>query len=190
MVFHFAGKYNGDETSLPQREHPKGYVPFREPQSMKKLAVILNIAAIAVYIILVIVQALFAVCSINMIGLLLALLCLVPHEFLHAIWFQGDVFMYQNLRQGMLFVVGTEDISKARFIAMSLCPNIIFGLIPYVSFMANPNLDILGTLGALSLSMGVGDYMNVIHAVRQMPKGAVTYLSGIHSYWYIPSLGE
>ena len=32
------GKYSGRESDLPQREHPDGYVPFREPQDMKKMA--------------------------------------------------------------------------------------------------------------------------------------------------------
>ena len=29
-AFHYKGKYNGDENSLPQREHPEGYVAFKE----------------------------------------------------------------------------------------------------------------------------------------------------------------
>ena len=39
MKFHNAGKYNGDESSLPQREHPEGFVPFKEAQDMKKLSI-------------------------------------------------------------------------------------------------------------------------------------------------------
>ena len=32
----------------------------------------------------------------------------------------------------MLFVVGTETMSKGRFIFMSMLPNLIFGIVPYV----------------------------------------------------------
>ena len=33
---------------------------------------------------------------------------------------------------------------------------------------------------------GVGDYMNAWNGATQMPRGALTYLSGMHSYWYLP----
>ena len=88
-------------------------------------------------------------------------------------------------KQGLMFVVGTEDMSKIRFICMSLCPNIILGLIPYLIFFIFPNLGWLGLFGAINLGMGFGDYYNVFNALRQMPKGAKTYLSGMHSYWYV-----
>ena len=96
------------------------------------------------------------------------------------------VYMYTNLKQGMLFVVGQENMSKTRFCLMSLLPNIIFGFIPFIIYMINPTLEILGELGAFSIAAGVGDYLNVFNALTQMPKGAKTYLSGMHSYWYLP----
>ena len=86
----------------------------------------------------------------------------------------------------MLFVVGTEDMTRNRFVFMSLLPNVVFGLVPYVIFLIWPQLDFLGTLGALALSMGVGDYYNVYNAITQMPEGALTYINGFNSYWYLP----
>ena len=68
-----------------------------------------------------------------------------------------------------MFVVGPEDMSKVRFIFMSLLPNLVFGLIPYVIFLAFPEQRFLGTLGALCLGMGAGDYYNVFNALTQMP---------------------
>ena len=44
----------------------------------------------------------------------------------------------------------------------------------------------LGTLGALCLGMGAGDYYNVFNALTQMPRGARTYLYQFNSYWYMP----
>ncbi len=49
-----------------------------------------------------------------------------------------------------------------------------------------PHLQFLGVFGALAISMGAGDYMNVFNAIRQVPKDARIYSSGIHSYWYYP----
>ena len=121
-----------------------------------------------------------------MIGSILAVLVLFPHEFLHGICFKGDVWLYTNFSKGMLFVVGPEDMSKAHFVFMSLLPNIVFGFIPFIVFLFFPKLTILGVFGALSIAMGFGDYINVFNAITQMPKGAKTYLSGFHSYWYKP----
>lgn len=187
MKFHYAGKFNEDENSLPQREHEQGYVPFKEPKDMEKFAVIIAIANVLVYLILFGIA--YLVNRHNLftgIGFCLGFLCLVPHEFLHAICFKEDVYMYTNLKQGMLFVVGQENMSKTRFCFMSLLPNIIFGFIPFIIYMINPTLEILGELGAFSIAAGVGDYLNVFNALTQMPKGAKTYLSGMHSYWYLP----
>lgn len=183
MKFHYAGKYNGDENSLPQREHPTGYVQFKEPD-MKKFAIIMNILALVITFILLVIVDYVSKERLSLLGIFLSLVSLVPHEFLHALCFKNDVYMYQNLKQGMLFVCGTEDMSKARFIMMSLCPNIVFGFIPFILFLIFPNLTVLGTLGALAIGMGAGDYYNVFNALTQVPKDAKIYLSGFHSYWY------
>ncbi|MBR5806813.1 MAG: DUF3267 domain-containing protein, partial [Oscillospiraceae bacterium] len=87
---------------------------------------------------------------------------------------------------GMLFVTGPEDMSKARFVFMSLLPNIIFGFVPYILFMINPRWKVLGIFGATCISMGAGDYLNVFNAITQMPKGARTYLYGFNSWWFMP----
>ena len=68
---------------------------------------------------------------------------------------------------------------------MSLLPNLVFGLIPYVLGMIAPNLFLV-SLGVLATGMGAGDYYNVINAVTQMPKEARTYLYQFNSYWYLP----
>lgn len=184
MKFHYAGKYNGDENSLPKREHPENYVPFKEADDIKKLALIMNGLALVITAVLVFVVAFISRERLSSIGIVLSLVSLVPHEFLHALCFKDDVYMYTNLKQGMMFVVGTEDMSKLRFIMMSLCPNIVFGLIPFIIFLIFPDITIFGTLGALAIGMGAGDYYNVFNALTQVPKGAKIYLSGFHSYWY------
>jgi hypothetical protein len=191
MKLKYKGKYSGDESTLPQREHPEGYVPFREPEH-KKFAVIANVGAIILLIILFIIMIVRAGehytpgSSAVLIGMIIALLTMFPHEILHASCFKEEVWLFTNLSKGMLFVVGPEDMTKGRFIFMSLLPNIVFGFIPFIVFLFVPKLIILGTMGAMCISMGFGDYFNVFNALTQMPKGALTYLSGFHSYWYIP----
>ncbi len=78
-------------------------------------------------------------------------------------------------------------MSKARFVFMSLLPNIVFGFLPFIAAMINPSLIFLGVCGALSISMGAGDFYNVFNAITQIPKGARTYLYKFNSFWYMPS---
>ena len=191
MILHNAGKYNGDESTLPQREHQSNAVPFKEFGSMKKISVIANIGCILTMLILAIPFILLAKEYIrdNAIWLALGGICgglsLPIHELLHAICYKKDVYYYNNLSQGLVFVVGTEDMSKIRFIFMCLCPNIFLGLVPYMIFLIYPNIVFLGLFGLICIGMGFGDYINVYNAIKQMKKGEKTYLSGMHSYWYV-----
>ena len=187
MRFHYVGKYNDDPSSLQGHPHEPNYVPFKEAKDMKTLALVANGIAVVIFIItFIILVKVGGFGSVSIIGVVLSLLVMVPHEFLHGWCFKGDVYMYTNLSKGLLFVVGPETFSKGRFVLMSLLPNIVFGLIPFVLFLINPSWGILGTLGAISLASGAGDYYNVYNALTQMPKGARTYMNGTNSYWYMP----
>ncbi|MBQ8574468.1 MAG: DUF3267 domain-containing protein [Clostridia bacterium] len=196
MKLHYMGKFNKDPETLPHGEHKPNAVKFKEATDPKKLSIIANLLSIAIMIILA-VPAFFRCQELllsNMfefyIGLILSLLSMFPHEFLHAICFKKDVYMYTNLSQGMMFVVGPETMSKSRFTFMSLLPNIVFGIIPYIIGMFFPHLTVLVSLGICATGMGAGDYYNVFNALTQMPKGARTYLYQFNSYWYIPQNEE
>jgi len=192
MRLHYQGKYNMDPASLPYKEHMPGAVKFKEAEDSKKMALIANGLATVILIILAIPALLrnwnqLGESNLPMIlGMVASLLTAIPHEFLHAICFKEDAYIYTNLAQGMLFVVGPETMSKGRFIFMSLLPNIIFGFIPYLVGMIFPNQTFCLWLGVMCLGMGAGDYYNVFNAMTQMPKGARTYLYQFNSYWYMP----
>lgn len=192
MKLHYRGKYNLDPTTLPTCKHQPNAVKFKEVDSTKELADIANDIAIALMILLSIPVylkykgSLFDYFDEMMVGAMLPLLTMFPHELLHALCFKEDVYLYTNFKQGLLFVVGCETMSKQRFIFMSLLPNIVFGFIPYmISFLGIQYLT-LAVLGVIAIGMGAGDYYNVFNALIQMPKGARTYLYQMDSYWYIP----
>ena len=132
MRIHYMGKYNLDPESLPHGDHMPGAVKFKEASTTKELAVIANILSLAIFIILLFIAImrsgkLFFNDSFQWTtGCLFSLLMLFPHELLHAICFKEDVYLYTNWRQGMLFVVGPETMSKCRFIFMSLLPKLFF----------------------------------------------------------------
>lgn len=189
MKLHYMGKYDLNPESIPAKEHKPNAVKFKEPEDSKKLATIATIISVVVLVIFAIplflndlknaYRALF-------IGSILSMLVLFPHEIIHAICFKEDVYLFTNLKQGMLFVAGPEDMSKGRYVFMSLLPNIIFGFIPYLLYLINPSSYILGGFAVACISSGAGDYLNVFNALTQMPKGSRTYLHHFNSYWYMP----
>jgi len=185
--FHYAGTYNGDPETLICHEHEEGHVAFKEAETMGKLSVIASAISIAIFVVTMGIYFMVGGQPFSMLGMFLSILTLVPHEFLHGICFPGDVYMYSNIKQGMLFVVGPGTFSKWGFVFMSLLPNIVFGLIPFVIFLIDPSQTVLGTMGAFCLSYGAGDYYNVFNAITQMPEGSRTYLHGSRSYWYMPT---
>ncbi len=192
MKLHYKGKYDLNPESLPHGEHKEGAVKFKEAEDSKKLSIIANIAATVITVVLAVFAFLRAKDYILedsfqlFVGCICSMLVLFPHELLHAVCFKNDVYLYTNWSQGMLFVVGPEDMSKSRFIFMSLLPNIVFGLVPYIIGMIFPQYLFLLSLGPLSIGMGAGDYYNVFNALTQMPKGSRTYLYKFNSYWYMP----
>ncbi len=192
MKLHYKGKYDLNPDNLPHGEHKDGAVKFKEAEDSKKLAIIANSISVII-LILLLVPAYFRAKEYILtdsfqlfLGCLCSLLILFPHELLHAICFKKDVYLYTNLSQGMLFVIGPEDMSKWRFIFMSLLPNIVFGFIPYIIGIIFPQYLFLLLFGSLSISSGAGDYYNVFNALTQMPKGARTYMYKFNSYWYMP----
>ncbi|MBQ5671191.1 MAG: DUF3267 domain-containing protein [Oscillospiraceae bacterium] len=191
MKLIYKGKYES-EKDLPVRNHPEGFVAFREAEDIRRLAILLNCISIPLLIAaiggLVLRGRTFLMEQplATSMGMIASFAILFPHELLHAICFKGEVELWTNLKMGMLFVVGTEDMSKSRFVWMSLLPNLVFGWIPYVLFLLHPQWVFLGVMGAFAIPMGIGDYYNVYNCLTQVPKGALVYLSGMHSYWYVP----
>lgn len=186
MKLHFEGKYDGNPEHLKNQRYVNGSIKFREP-SLRVFALIANVLSV----VLLVITATFAIwrggsASFSVIGLIAAIASLVPHEYIHAVVFKNDVYMYTDIKHGLLFVVGSESMSRSRFICMSLLPNIVFGILPYAVFVIWPRLKILGTMGAFCIAFGAGDYINVFNALTQMPRNAVTYLYRQNSYWYIP----
>lgn len=190
MKLHYKGKYNLDPSSLPYGEHKENAVAFKEIQDTKELGLFASTWGFVIIIVLGIIAFLrcyhYQIGWQVVIGYLCFKLILFPHEMIHALCFKGDVYLYTNRQEGLLFIVGPETMSKSRFIVMSLLPNLIFGFIPYIIGMIFPQYIWLLVLGTLAIGSGFGDYYNVYNAISQMPKRSRTYLYGPHSFWYMP----
>ena len=185
MRFHFAGNYNGQVETLPNQRTEPNAVKFREPSPEKfsQIGSILSVLIAAAAFGLAFLRA-GNTEFIDVTGLLLACISLIPHEILHAVCFRSDVYFYFFLKGGMAFVVGDEDFERWRFVFMSMLPNLVFGFIPYLIFMIEPVHTLLGTMGALAIGMGAGDYINVYNALTQVHKKAKIYMYQMGTFWY------
>ena len=192
MKLHYMGKYNGDAKTLPNKEYREGSVEFKEFKSSKIQGIVTNALGFILIIPLFIFMWFYSnltlenLAPILFISSVISFVLLFPHEFLHAICFKKDVYLYIYPQGGTLFVTGPEDMSKARFIFLSLLPNMVFGIIPFIIYLFFPNLYILGGIAVGCVIQGIGDYLNAFNALTQMPKGSRTYLYGEKSYWYTP----
>jgi hypothetical protein len=202
MKFVCKGIYKSEE-QLAKAALPPLAVPYREPKGLMEL----NLAAIIMLIPLTLVLGLYLLLfrlvqgsilptggwQTYLIGLLLALLCIVPHEIIHAFCFPkgAEVEFWVAPQYLTAFVYSPVPMSKRRFLLLSFAPMTVLGLVP-LSVWAVVPLPIhiacsMFVFGTFSLIFGSGDLVNVWNTIRRVPQGATVQLSGFHSYWHLPS---
>jgi len=193
------------EDQLPIGNLPENAIKFDEAGSMDELgkAVIKPSIFTGLFVgLLFVLVSLFVhgKAPVELIGVLfgnsarwgfgLWILSLFVHEILHAICFGKDDEVELYISLAFWFVICVQPITKARFIFLSLLPNIVLGWIPLLLWVVLPYSEAyssaLFAFGALSTLAGAGDYLNAYNAIRQMPKGSMQQLSGMNSYWFMP----
>lgn len=211
MILKWKGRCDHFDT-LPKGNLPPDAVMFKEPKTaleLNKRASLYVIPVLCVVILAVVTKAAIHGLDgggspsgsgigelVNAFGFLLAVLMVIPHEFLHAVAFpkKAEVGIWYSPKYMLAFVHSTAPVGKWRFVFMSLLPNLVLGLIPLMAWVILP-VEVIGeqfsglifSFSFMCLLFGIGDYMNVHNAIVQMPKGALTQLSGFNSYWFMPS---
>jgi len=185
---------------LPEGNLPDNAVKFNEPETFLTLNLMASIFVIPVFCIFGILYYIKTFLGLtvdfwgmfNIIGFVMSVIMLIPHEYLHAIALpkQAEVQVWYSFRNMLMFTYTTYPTSKLRFILSSLLPGSIFGFIPLAIWMFIPDgsAEISKTLFSFaffSLVLCIGDFINVLNAATQMPRNSVTQLSGMHSYWYM-----
>ncbi|HPP68604.1 MAG TPA: DUF3267 domain-containing protein [Clostridiales bacterium] len=199
MKLEYRGIIKSVET-LPKTDLPENAVKFKEPETLAAVnkAALFYMVPLAAFICLCVYLGVKFGGKTNPLdtplypGAILALLSVLPHELLHAVCFGKDavVGLYFAPKELMAFVFCSKPISKARFIFLSLCPNLVLGWLPFMLWLILPDLGKTGSnlliFSVYSILMGAGDFMNAVNAIRQMPNGSYQQLSGMHSYWFMP----
>lgn len=112
------------------------------------------------------------------------------HEFLHAVCYPkgAKVYIGVSLKQLRAYAASSVELSRERYIIMSLMPSIT-GILPLACFMVCPiTMKWLMTICIVPSFMGLispaPDYMDVFLILRKVPKGAVIQATEDGLIWY------
>ena len=192
MKLIYKGKYNGEIEEFESSKNIVNATKYKEADTVEEMAKIITLPANIIQLVLLLIVFLIVVFDnfdntllLLILSFFVSLLTMIPHELLHGICYKNKVYLYTNLKQLMLFVVGEDHMSKWKFIFMCMLPNIVFGFIPFILFLINTKLVFLGMLGAMCISYGMGDYYNVWNTIMQVPSNGMVFSKGHNSYWYV-----
>lgn len=185
MKIHFCGKYNGDEKTLPHKESFDD-VLIKTPPSKFVYSLVYKLVLICFFCIpfsLMVKESLMKSVLQIVLGIVCGYLSLYLHELLHALCFKKNVFCYFNFIKGNAFVIGTEDMTRSRYIMTCMLPNFILGIVPYSIFLVFSNYVFLGIYGIVCLITGYNDFRNIYNTLKYIPKNSTIYLSGLNAYY-------
>ncbi len=197
----FKGNYKDDEKVLKKGKTLKdGATIYKEPENMT--IVFLHGLIFAVPIVIIMIIGLFLV-SKNyglkieydstrfLICCLVSFVFLYIHELIHAITFplkdKKEIWMY--LSQLSLFVYSEAEVSKKRFILINIMPAFVLGILPFIfsmifaKFLGGPLLLDFVTVSIINVLSAVGDYVNIYNTIKQVPKDAIVFNYGYHTFW-------
>jgi len=188
MKIKWRGKYDG---KLPVSELPSNATPLGKVTNKSTLLII---PIFGIIVLMWIMKRNISGIRFNQIyffiGIAIALVFTVAHELLHAFCFPKNAIIemfYTNMGFGTTSIY---PLSKKRFIAMNLCPPIVLGIIPLITWLFIPTEyafanSILFAFGLFHFGAAYGDFQNIINAIRFVPTKAIMQISGEQFYWYL-----
>lgn len=125
------------------------------------------------------------------VGILLGLLLIPVHEYLHGACFPKGCTVYIGIVPKKLaaFAVCHSPISWRRFMAMSLLPAVL-GIVPLALFLLAPAgcgrlMGVCWPLAVMGLLSPMPDYMNAACVYKQVPRGAQVQTTNSGCFWYM-----
>lgn len=113
------------------------------------------------------------------------------HEIIHCMFYplKGRKVIWNDVKSGAYLAYCDMEVSKIRFIIISLAPAVIIGLFSYalwyifVPVLMNEIALCWLLFSWISVAVSVGDFTNIYNTIKQVPKGAKVKNYGYHSYW-------
>ncbi len=126
----------------------------------------------------------------SVIAIAVYVVLIVLHEVIHALFYpvrsEKNIWLY-GAQAAMIF--SSAKISKTRFIVLSLAPTVLLGFMPFILWLlyaplVSPAASVSWLVVCwLMVFGGVGDFYNVKNVLAQVPKNALVFNYGIHTYW-------
>lgn len=124
------------------------------------------------------------------IGVIIGLLIIIIHEWLHAVAYPKDATVYIGIMPKSLTAVAlsSSPVKRNRFVFLSILP-IILGLIPLVIFCFSSNdfKELNGILFGMSI-MGMisvyPDIYNIFNVLKVVPKNATIQNNKNETYYF------
>lgn len=114
------------------------------------------------------------------------------HEIIHALFYplSSEKGIWKSNEQGAYFVYCEDEISKTRFLILSLAPMFILGIIPFAVWLLLPNIIPMPYNIAVPIVfwlmtlVSMGDVANVYHVLREVPKKSNIFNYGLLRSFY------
>ena len=130
MKLIYKGKYNGEIEEFESSKNIVNATKYKEADTVEEMAKIITLPANIIQLVLLLIVFLIVgfdnfdnTLLLLILSFFVSLLTMVPHELLHGICYKNKFYLYTNLKQLMLFVVGEDHMSKWKFIFMCMLPN-------------------------------------------------------------------
>jgi len=179
MKLLFKGKFKSYD-ELPKGELPPNAVKFKEFKGF----FMLNLMAVSIGLIIAFALVRIVKCRMDiggaefrpfvLWGLLIVLICILPHEIIHAAAMGKDkeVLLYFSLKHFLAFVITLSPMTKRRFFFMGSMPSVVLGWLPFAFAMVFPGLPASGLIAAAgycNILAGSGDIIRMLTAAVQVP---------------------
>ena len=112
------------------------------------------------------------------------------HEYVHILFYpwnaDKEIWIYDSQ---VALVYCNTPMTRGHFMVMCLAPLTLLGFIPFILWMLfaqipSPTMSIAWMLLCWSMIFGgLGDYYNVANVLSQVPRGALVFNYGMHTYW-------
>ncbi|CAI3252192.1 hypothetical protein CIRMBP1284_00040 [Enterococcus cecorum] len=200
---HYMGKYKDESQLIKNQPYPYQATQFKESDNLNKIFLQGLLIGLPLFIVMFAagIYRIFSIdyqwvwnfhwLTVGIVYFFLMYPLMIIHEVIHALCFpiQARKEIWNYLEQGAMFVYCEEKVGKLRFILMSLAPALVLGILPFlIWYVVAPYLSIEASVCWVLMSFtmalsAVGDFVNVYHAIRQVPKHAKIFNYGFHSFW-------
>lgn len=125
------------------------------------------------------------------IGIIVYFFLKLVHECIHAILYprKSKKTIWKYGSNGAFFTYCSAQVSKTRFIIISLAPMVVLGIIPFIIWLfVADKIDFTASVVYVVLTwimilFTMGDVANVFNTIKQVPKKGKVFTYGMHSYW-------